>query len=80
MTGRDLSMELGYTGMERGVRELALKEKLATVEEIATMPQLDVCELIAEHYEMVFAENEKVGLVKKEDKEKLFKMLEIISR
>lgn len=65
MTGRDLNMELGYTGMERGVRELALKEKLATVEEIATMPQLDVCELIAEHYEMVFAENEKVGLVKK---------------
>ena len=44
------------------------------------MSELDVCELIAEHYEIVFAENEKVGLVKKEDEEKLFKMLEIISR
>lgn len=80
MNGRELSEKLNYTGMEKGVRVLALKEKLATAEEIAVMSELDVCELIAEHYEIVFAENEKVGLVKKEDKEKLFKMLEIISR
>ena len=80
MNGRELSEKLNYTGMEKGVRVLALKEKLATAEEISVMSELDVCELIAEHYEIVFAENEEVGLVKKEDKEKLFKMLEIISR
>lgn len=80
MTGRELSDKLNYTGMERAVRELALKEKLASAEEIAVMSELDVCDLISEHYEMVFSESENVGLVKKENAQKLFMMLQIISR
>lgn len=80
MTGRELSDKLNYTGMERVVRELALKEKLAPAEKIAVMSELDVCNLISEHYELVFSESEKVGLVKKEDAQKLFTMLQIISR
>lgn len=80
MTGRELSEKLNYTGMEKAVRVLALKEKLASAEEIAVMSELDVCNLISEHYEMVFSESENVGLVKKENATKLFMMLEIISR
>lgn len=53
-TGRELSENLNYTGMEKGVRVLALRDKLASVEEIAAMSELDVCNLIFEHYEMVF--------------------------
>ena len=44
------------------------------------MSELDVCNLISEHYELVFSESEQVGLVKKEDAQKLFTMLQIISR
>ena len=80
MTGRELSDKLNYTGMEIAVRKLALKEKLASAEEIAVMSELDVCNLISEHYEMVFSESENIGLVKKENAQKLFLMLEIIAR
>lgn len=80
MTGRELSDKLNYTGMETAARKLALKEKLASAEEIAMMSELDVCELLSKHYEMVFSEDENVGLVKKENAQKLFMMLEIVSR
>ena len=72
--------KLNYTGMEIAVRKLALKEKLASAEEIAVMSELDVCDLVSKHYEMVFSESENVGLVKKENAQKLFLMLEIIAR
>ena len=80
MTGRELSDKLNYTGMERAVRKLALKEKLASAEKIAVMSELEVCDLLSKHYELVFSESENVGLVKKENAQKLFTMLEIISR
>ena len=80
MTGRELADKLNYTGMEIAVRKLALKEKLASAEEIAVMSELDVCDLVSKHYEMVFSESENVGLVKKENAQKLFLMLEIIAR
>ena len=80
MTGRELSDKLNYIGMETAVRKLALKEKLASAEEIAVMSELDVCDLISKHYELVFSESENIGLVKKENAQKLFMMLEIISR
>ena len=54
MTGRELSDKLNYTGMEIAVRKLALKEKLASAEKIAVMSELDVCDLLSKHYELVF--------------------------
>lgn len=42
MVARDLQDKLTYLGMERGIRKLALKEKMATAEEIAIMSELDV--------------------------------------
>ena len=80
MTGRELSDKLNYTGMEIAVRKLALKEKLASAEEIAVMSELDVCDLLSKHYELVFSESENIGIVKKENAQKLFMMLEFISR
>lgn len=63
MTGRELSCKLNYTGMEIGIRRLVLESKLATAEELAVMTELDVCELIAKSYVVVYAEPEEIGLV-----------------
>ena len=46
MTGRELSSKLLYTGMEVGIRKLALKEKLATPAELAVMNEEGVCDLV----------------------------------
>lgn len=67
MDGRTLNDKLNYVGMEKAARKLALKEHPDRMEEIATMTSVEVCTLIAEDYEMVYAESEEVGLVKKEN-------------
>ena len=67
MTGRELSGNLNYLGMSSGIRKLALKEKLATAEELAVMNEVEVCDLVANEYELVYAENEEIGLVRKAD-------------
>ena len=53
MTGRELSGNLNYLGMSSGIRKLALKEKLATAEELAVMNEVEVCDLVANEYELV---------------------------
>lgn len=80
MVARDLQEKLNYLGMECGIRKLALKDKLATAEEIAIMSELDVCDLICHKYQLVYAETEKIGLVKNEDAEKLTELIKVISR
>lgn len=80
MDGRTLSEKLSYTGMERAVRKLAIDEKLAPVENIAIMPEIEVCNLVAQIYEMVYAEPEEVGLVRREDLEEYNRLVKTISR
>lgn len=80
MTGRDLSERLCYAGMERAVRKLAIDNKLAPVEKIAIMSQLEVCELIAKKYEMVYVEEEHIGLVPKEKMAEYNSLVHVISR
>lgn len=80
MTGRELSEKLNYTGMERGIRKLALDQKLATADEIAMMSELDVCNLIAKEYEIVYAESEHVGLVPKDRLSEYDSLVTVISR
>lgn len=80
MRGRDLSEKLNYLGMERAVRKLAIDEKLAAAEDIAVMSGLEVCELVMEHYEIVYAERERVGLVRSDDMAEYEKLVKRISR
>lgn len=80
MTGRDLSEKLNYLGMEKDIRKLALTEKMATPDEIALLSAVEVCELVAEKYDIVFAESDCVGLVKEEDAAELYRLLKIIER
>ncbi|MFR8069032.1 MAG: hypothetical protein ACLU79_07175 [Clostridium sp.] len=80
MTGRELLDKLNYLGMERGVRELALEEKLESAEKIAVMSTLDVCELISTTYELVYSESEELGLVRVDRMEEYTALVKIISR
>lgn len=80
MTGRELFDKLNYLGMERGVRELALEEKLESAEKIAIMSTLDVCELISNTYELVYSESEELGLVRVDRMEEYTALVKIISR
>lgn len=80
MTGRELKEKLNYIGMERRIRKLALDEEMETAENIALMTSYEVCNLIAKKYEVVYSENDKIGLVHKEKMEEYSKLVKIISR
>ena len=80
MDGRTLAEKLNYTGMERAVRKLAIDEKLAPVEQIAVMPDLEVCNLVAKDFEMVYAEPENIGLVRRDDLSEYSRLVKVISR
>lgn len=75
-----LYRSLNYYGMERGIRKLAMNDGLAPVDEIAVMPLVDICKLVAEKYETVYICDEDVGLVKKEDMETYHSIIHEISR
>ena len=66
MTGRELSEKLNYLGMERKIRKLALEEKMETAEKIAVMSTMEVCNLVSNEYEIVYSENEEIGLTANE--------------
>lgn len=76
MTGRDLSDRLLYSGMIKDARKLALKDKMATVEELAIMGELEICDLIVKNYEAVMGEDERVLLIPK-DKMDEFKQMAV---
>ena len=67
MDARNLDNRLIYTGMERCARKILIDEKLATVDEVACMTSVEVCEKLLEHYEVVSCEVEKITIVKHEN-------------
>lgn len=80
MTGRELSEKLNYLGMERKIRKLALEEKMETAEKIAVMSTMEVCNLVSNEYEIVYSENDEVGLVHKDKMGEYSALVKIISR
>lgn len=80
MTARDLSEKLNYLGMVRGIRKLALDDKLAAAEEIAVMTEIEVCELILKKYDVVYTEPDEIGFMEKEKYAEYQKYLKEISR
>ena len=74
MTGRELSENLNYLGMHSGIK------KLATAEKLAVMNEVEVCDLVANEYELVYAENEEIGLVRKDKMGEYNKLVTVISR
>lgn len=80
VVGQQLNDKIYYAGMERDLRRLAVNDKLASVEEIACMTKWEICDLVAKKYEMVFAESEKVGLVKIEDMDTYKKIVSVLAR
>ena len=80
MNGRELESKLNYLGMSRGIRELALRDNLASANELAVMSEIEVCELVAQNYQLVYSESEEIGLVHNNNAKKLFGLIEVISR
>lgn len=80
MTGRELNDKLNYLGMERKIRKLALEEKMETAEKIAVMSTMEVCNLVSNEYEIVYSENEEIGLVHKDNLKEYSALVKIISR
>lgn len=76
MNGRDLNDCLLYNGMIKDARKLALKDKMATAEELALMSELEICDLIVKNYEVVMGEDERVLLIPK-DKMDEFKQMAV---
>lgn len=80
MDGRELSSKLLYAGMGRDARKLALKDKMAPVEEVALMDEIEVCNLIVQKYEVVMCESEDVLLIPKEKMKEFNQMAVYLSR
>ena len=80
MTGKELSERLNYIGMEKGIRKLAIKDHPDMIEKIAIMSKLEVCDLIAKDYDMLYFESEEIGLVKKDNYMECLRLINIISR
>lgn len=80
MDGRELESKLNYLGMSRGVRKIALDDKLASAEELAVMSGVEVCNLVAQNYQLVYAENEEIGLVHNDKAKELFDLIKVVSR
>ena len=80
MNGRDLSDRLPYMGMIRGARKLALKDKMATAEELAVMSELEICDLIEQNYNVVMSEDEKVLLIPRDKMDEFEKMAVYLCR
>lgn len=80
MTGRELTDKLFYIGMEKDARKLALRDKMATAEEIAIMSELEVCDLIVEKYEVVMCEPEDILLIPKDKMKEFNQMVVYLSR
>ena len=80
MDGRKLERKLNYIGMSRGIRKIALDDKLASAEELAVMSEAEVCDLVAQNYQLVYAEDEKIGLVHNDKAKELFSMIKVVSR
>lgn len=80
MDGRELSGMLNYTGMEKDARKLAVRDKMASVEDIAIMNIEEVCDLIAKKYEVVMNEGECVLLIPKDRMQEFNKMAVYIER
>lgn len=78
--GRELESKLTYIGMIRDIRKLALRDNLATTDELAIMSETEVCALVAQNYQLVYSESEEIGLVHNDNAKKLFSMIEIISK
>lgn len=80
MTGKDLKNKLIYSNMKKEIRKLAVKDHPEMIEEIAIMNTEEICDVIAQDYEMLFKESDCIGLVKKENWEKCLGMIHFVEK
>lgn len=64
-----------YTEQEKRARHLLINEGLETVEHVALMTSGEVLEKIKKYFEVIFAEDEKILLIKKGEDMATFKSI-----
>lgn len=80
MDGRELESKLNYPGMRRGVRKIALDDKLASAEELAVMSDTEVCDLVAQNYILAYTEYARIGLVRNDNADLMFAITKVVSK
>jgi hypothetical protein len=80
MDGRTLERKMNYLGMEKCARKILVNEKISTVNEVAIMPSVEVCEKLLEEYEVVSCEDEKITIVKHENMKTYNSITKLLSR
>ena len=82
MTARELESCIMRTGQERALRKLCIDSGIAKVEKVAVMSTLDVCDAIAQSFELVGVcdSGDRILLVAKNNEEALWKLLKPIDR
>ena len=77
---RDLADKIHYIGQERAARNLLVKMNTVSVEQIATMTELDVYEAILEKYKFIVSDSKDILLVKKDKLQDFNKIAVWLSR
>ena len=80
MTGRELQSIVDYMGQERAAREIILKTKAASAQEVALMTDVEVYDLLLQHYSVAFKEGECIALVEKDKVEEFNKLVIYLER
>lgn len=78
MDARTLESKINYLGMERDARKIIVQKGSCPVEAAALMTCVEVCAALLEEYEVVFAENERIAIVKREDVETFNSIVEYL--
>ena len=78
----ELQNAINYTGQERGIRKLAISDKLAKAEDVAVMTCEDVCALVEKKYKFIAAMNggEELLLVEKAKMQDFYDCTKTVSR
>lgn len=63
---RDLADKFNYKGQEKAARKLLIKMNTVPLEQVATMTDVEVCEVILEKYEFIVSNGENILLVEKD--------------
>lgn len=63
---RDLAAKINYIGQERAARNLLVKMNTVSLEQVATMTELDVYEAILDKYKFIISNGENILLVEKD--------------
>ena len=82
MTAKELDNTISYIGQLRAMRQLCIERKLIPIEQLALMTTREVCEVIANHFEILGIRNggQTILLVEKDKWNEIMKSVVMLCR